>query len=461
MYLENTKITDINILRDRIWGEVVTPVDPSWDDARAAFNLAVDQQPAAIVFAESAEDVQAAVRFARRNDLRIAPQTTGHNAGPLAPNLNDTVIVRTTRMKGIAIDTEQRSARVQAGTLWGEVTAKLEGTGLAALHGSSPTVGVVGYSLTGGVGWQARLHGMQTNQVTAIDIVDEHGELIRASADVNADLFWALRGAGGNFGVVTAIEFNLVPTPQVNAGILLWPWERSGDVLDTWLSMLPDLPDEFTSNYRIMQMPPLEELPEFLRGRQLVVIDAALIGGRDEADALLAPLRELEPELDTFADVDPSALAFLHMDPPDPLPYETDHMMLDLIDAETARELVAAAGPDSGSPLAVVELRHAGGALARAATDCGARSTVDGDLMYFAIAPVVPELPPEVVQAQFARLREVLAGHNNGSLYLNFTETPRQLAEFFDPRTYKRLQDIKSDYDTGGVFSGNFRFVQN
>lgn len=460
MYLENTKITDINILRDRIWGEVITPLDPSWDDARAAFNLAVDQQPAAIVFAESAEDVQAAVRFARRNELKVAPQTTGHNAGPLTPSLEDTIILRTTRMKGVTIDTEQRTARVQAGTLWGEVTSRLEGTGLAALHGSSPTVGVVGYSLGGGVGWQARKHGLQTNQVTAVELIDEHGEPVRATADENSELFWALRGAGGNFGVVTAIEFNLVPTPQVTAGMLLWPWDRSGEVLETWLSMLHDLPEEFTSNYRIMQLPPFEELPEFLRGRQLAVIDAALLGGSDQADEILAPLRALEPEMDTFAEVDPSALAFLHMDPEDPVPYVSDHTMLETIGADTARELIAAAGPDSGSPLAVVELRHVGGALSRPATNCGARSTLEGDLMYFALAPVMPELPMEVIDGQFARLREVLSGYENGSLYLNFSESPGELADFFDPHSYERLEAVKRQYDASGVFRGNFPFVQ-
>lgn len=461
MYLENTKITDINILRDRIWGEVITPVDPSWDDVRAAFNLAVDQQPAAIVQAESAEDVQATVRFARRNGLNVAPQTTGHNAGPLAPSLKDTIILRTTRMKGVAIDTERRTARVQAGTVWGEVVSKLEGTGLSALHGSSPTVGVVGYSLTGGIGWQARLHGMQTNHVTAIELVDAQGELVRASADENTDLFWALRGGGGNFGVVTAIEFDLLPAPQVTAGMMIWPWEHSEAVLQTWLSMLPDLPEEITTTYRILQLPPDPEMPDFLRGRQLVIVNGALIGDRDTADRLLAPLRELAPEMDTFNEVDASELADLHMDPHDPLPYETDHMMLEMLDESTARELIAAAGPGSESPLAFVELRHGGGALARSAPGCGVRATLDGDLVYFALAPVMPELPAEVVEARFTRLRGVLAAHDSGARYLNFSESEGELQTFFDPHSYARLASVKHDVDPNGVFRGNFSFVQN
>lgn len=456
MYLDNTKLTDINTLRNRIWGEVVTPYDASWDEARAVFNLTTDQQPAAIVYAESAEDVQAVVRFARKNDLRVAPQTTGHNAGPLTPALAETILLKTTRMKGVSIDLEKRIARVQAGTVWGEVVARLEGTGLAALHGSSPTVGVVGYSLTGGVGWQARKHGMATNKITAVELVNEFGEIIRASEQVHPDLFWALRGGGGNFGVVTALEFELVETPVVNAGVLFWPWERADEVLQTWLEMLPELPDEITSVFRILQFPPFEEIPEFLRGRQMAVFNAAILGDRELADKLLAPLRALEPEIDTFDQVDPSALGVLHMDPEDPMPYEADHMLLDDFTAESARELVKAAGPGSDSPLAVVELRHMGGALDRPAPHHGARSTLPAGFMYFAIAPVMPELPPEVTDAALKRVRAVVEPHKAGADYLNFTEVPGKLADFFDARTFAKIEAIKAEYDTGNVFQGNF-----
>lgn len=456
MYLANEKITDISQLRDRIWGEVVTPLDPGWDDARQTFNLAVDQQPAAIVYAESADDVAAAVRFARKNNLRVAPQTTGHNAGPLAPSLADVVLVKTTRMKGVEIDTDKRIARVQAGTVWGEVTARLEGTGLAALHGSSPTVGVVGYSLTGGVGFQARKHGLQTNKITAIELVNEFGEVIRASEKVHPDLFWALRGSGGNFGVVTAMEFELVPTPQVHAGMMIWPWEHAEAVYERWLEILPNLPEEFTTTCRLLQVPDIEEIPEFVRGRQLVVFNGAYLGDRDDAAKLLAPLRELTPEIDTFDDVDASALAFLHMDPEDPMPYSSDHMQLELLNPDFATEFVAAARPEGGSPLVMVELRHVGGALSRCAPGDGARSSLRGEMTYFAIAPDVPELPAEVVEAQKQRVRDVLEPHRAEQNYLNFSEAEGQLADFFDAHTFARIVAVKSEYDAADIFLGNF-----
>lgn len=457
MYLSEAHITDLANLRDRIWGEVLIPSDSGWDEARQAFNLAVDQQPAAIVLAESAEDVQAAVRFARKHSMRVAPQTTGHNAGPLEPNLASTLIVKTQRMKGVAIDVQARTARVQAGTVWSEVIEKLEGTGLAALHGSSGTVGVVGYSLTGGLGFQGRKHGLQVNQITAIELVNEFGDTVRASADEHPDLFWALRGGGGNYGVVTAIEFNLVPTPQIHAGMMFWPWEQSKAVFETWLKMLPELPDELTTTCRLIQFPPFPELPPFLRGRQLVVIDGAFLGDREEAAKLLAPLRELTPEMDTWDDVEPAALASLHMDPEDPGAIISEQLLIDQpLDPSIVDELLEIAGPGSGSPLAIVELRHTGGALARCCPGSGARDTLPGNHLYFSVAPLIPGVDVEAIHARNAQLRELLGPLACDQGYLNFDETPGRLADFYDPHTFARLAAVKAEYDQAEIFQGNF-----
>lgn len=457
MYLSEAHLVDIAQLRERIWGEVITPNDPGWDDARQAFNLALDAQPVAVVMAESAEDVQAAVRFARKHKMRVAPQTTGHNAGPLVPNLSETLVIRTTRMKGVAIDLEARIARVQAGTLWGEVTEKLRGSGLAALHGSAPTVGVVGYSLTGGVGFQARKHGMQVNLITAVELVNDMGETVRIDRESNPDLFWALRGGGGNFGVVTAIEFELVPTPQLHAGMMLWPWEEAERVFETWLEMLPTLPEEFTTTCRLLQMPPIEELPPFLRGRKLVVFDGALLGDREDGERLLAPLRQLQPEMDTFADVDPAELARLHMDPEEPAPYISDHAMIDELPApETAAKIVAAAGEGSDSPLLAMELRHLGGALTRCAEGHGARSSLQGELLFFSVTPLMPGVDPAAVRAKNAELRELFGESLAEREYLNFSERPGVLGDFFDPRTMTRIAAVKHEHDKTGMFQANF-----
>jgi hypothetical protein len=297
---------------------------------------------------------------------------------------------------------------------------------------------------------------MQVNQISAIEIVNEFGETIRASEDVHPDLFWALRGGGGNFGVVTAMEFNLVPTPQVHAGMLLWPWEEAEAVYTTWLEMIQDLPEEFTTTCRLIQMPPFEEIPEFLRGRQIVVFNGAYLGDREDAAKLIAPLRALKPELDTFDDVDSSALAFLHMDPEDPMPYVADHMLLEMVDTETVKELVAKAGAGSGSPMAVVELRHTGGALSRCVPGHGARATLPGQMLYFTVGGLMPGLPPEALDAQAAKVRALLEPFKAEANYLNFSENAGKLADFFDPHTYERLAKVKAEYDQANVFQGNF-----
>src|SRR5687767_10118689 len=203
--MNDAQTPDVSALRARMTGHAVTPADPEWDVARQAWNLAVDQRPAIVALPESADDVVAVVRYARAHGLRIAAQGTGHNAGPLGP-LDGTVLVKTSRMRGVTVDPDARTVRVDAGVLWQEATNAAAEHGLAALAGSSPDVGVVGYSLGGGISWLARKHGIGANQVTAIELVTADGRFVRADAENEPDLFWALRGGGGAFGVVTAIE---------------------------------------------------------------------------------------------------------------------------------------------------------------------------------------------------------------------------------------------------------------
>src|SRR5437764_10446642 len=236
----NTLSTDAITTR----GDYVTPNDANWDEARQAWNLAVDQRPAAVALPETADDVAAIVRHARENGLRVAAQGTGHNAHPLAHELDETVLVKTHRMREVEIDPVARRARVGAGALWIDVTVPAGEHGLAPLAGSSPDVGVVGYSLGGGISWLGRRHGLSANSVVAIELVDAHGDQIRASADENADLFWALRGGGGSFGIVTAIEIALYPVADIYAGWLVFPVERAAEVLNAWREWVDTVPDE-------------------------------------------------------------------------------------------------------------------------------------------------------------------------------------------------------------------------
>ena len=338
-------------LQRRILGAVIEPGTPGWDEATQAFNTHFIQTPALVTIPANVQDVVAIVEFARAHGLQVAAQRTGHNAEPFGSEMDDLLLVKTDLLQGVEIDVTTRRARVASGTKWAQVVPRASELGLAALHGSTPDVSVTGYSLGGGVGWYARKLGLATNSVLAIELVTADGRLRRVDHEHDAELFWALRGGGGNFGVVTAIEFQLYAIPEIYAGVLFFPWERSSEVLHAWNEWRQTVPDEVTSVGRILQFPPLPELPEELRGQQFAVVEAAYIGDEASGAELLAPLRALGPAMDTFAMVPPVGLAELHMDPPDPLPYTGEGMMLSELPAKAIDAFVAAAGPESGSPL--------------------------------------------------------------------------------------------------------------
>jgi FAD/FMN-containing dehydrogenase len=251
--------TGIGVLRDDLDGEVVAPGDPAWDEVRRAWNLAADQRPAAVVYPESVDDLLAIVGFARKQGFRLTTQSTGHFANSL-DSLEDTILVKTTRLRGLEIDPEARTARVEAGVLWEEVSLAAAEHGLAALAGSSPDVGVVGYTLGGGLGWLARRYGLAANSVLAVELVTADGRRVRADRDNEPDLFWAVRGGGGSFGIVTAVEFALYPVPEVYAGALFFPFQRAGEILNARREWVEGTPVELTSVGRLMQFPPIPDI---------------------------------------------------------------------------------------------------------------------------------------------------------------------------------------------------------
>ncbi len=223
---DNASVAGLHALRGSLTGQLVLPGDPEWDEARRAWNLAVDQRPFAVALVESVEDVVKVVEFARAHGLRIAPQGTGHGASALAV-LDDTILVKTTRLRGVEIDAGAHRARIEAGALWEDVVEPAAEQGFMVLHGSSPDVGVVGYTLGGGMGWLARSRGLAANSVTAVELVTAEGRFVRLDSENEPDLFWAVRGGGGSFGVVTALELELYPTPELYAGAMFWPVERA------------------------------------------------------------------------------------------------------------------------------------------------------------------------------------------------------------------------------------------
>jgi FAD/FMN-containing dehydrogenase len=449
-----TPASSIDSLRRRIQGSVLERGDAGWDAATLAYNTTVAQSPALVALPENASDVGAIVRFARENGLQVAPQRTGHNAEPLG-SLDDVILLRTDRLQGVSIDPERRTARVAGGTKWGDVVPRASELGLAALHGSTPDVSVAGYSLGGGIGWYARKLGLAANSVRAIELVTADGELRRVDHHHDPELFWALRGGGGSFGVVTALEIELFPIPEVYAGVLFFPWERSADVLHAWNEWRSDVPEEVTSVGRILQFPPLPEVPDELRGKQFAVVEAVAVGDEAFGAEILEPLRALGPALDTFAMVPPVGIAELHMDPPEPVPYTADGMMLHELTPAAIDAVVAATGPESGSSLVSFEIRHLGGALFRSDERHGALDTIDAELLTDAVGVVLDDDSYRASRADIDAVRAALAPYDAGRRYLNFTEEPTDASSFYRPEAFTRLQAVKAAADPEDVFRSN------
>jgi hypothetical protein len=435
---------------------ILTPGDPGWDQARQAWNLAVDQRPAAVAVPGSPTDVAAAIRYARDHGLRVAAQGTGHNAAPLG-SLADTVLIKTSAMRRVTIDPAARIARAEAGAVWQEVVEAAAKDGLAALAGSAPDVGVVGYTLGGGMSWLSRAYGLSANNVEAIELVTADGRRVRAEASTEPDLFWALRGGGGSFGVVTAIELRLFDVAEVYAGLLWWPVEAAARVLHAWQELTSGgLPEELTTTARLLSFPPVPEVPERIRGRSFTVVDVIHLGAPAGADRLLAPLRALRPATDTIQTIPMPALGYLHMDPDRPVPAVGEGLLLASLPPLAIDEIITAADPGPASPLQTVELRHLGGEMGRARPGNGALAAVDAD---YAILAGGMAATPEMASAVRAGTAAVLSAVSPWAArqrYLNFTESSRETASFWSPSAYGRLRRIKAAVDPANVIRANF-----
>jgi FAD binding domain-containing protein len=452
--------TLVNLRNDRLMtsmnGTFLTPEDDGFDSARQAWNLAVDQRPAAVAFAEDAAGVASAVRLAAERDLRVAAQGTGHAAAPMG-DLDGTLLLKTMRMTGLEVDPGTRRARVEAGVLWGDVAVAAAEHGLAALHGSSPDVGVVGYTLGGGLGWLARRHGLACNRVVAAEIVTADGELRRVGPDEEPDLFWALRGGGGAFGAITALEFELLPLTEVYAGWLVWDADAAGEVVHAFREWAAGAPREITTSLRFLHLPPFPEVPEPLRDRPVIAIDGAYLGGEADGAEQLHALRDVAAPLvmDTWATIPAAGLVRLHGDPEQPVPVLGDGFQVPELTPEAADAFIELGGPGSGSPLLMLELRQLGGALAEAPDGAGALAALPDEFTLFGVGIAMGPEAAQAIGGHLERVKQAMAPWRSG-IYLNFAEHPgRDVADAFDEATYARLCDVKARYDEGDLFRSN------
>jgi len=438
-----------------IAGRIATPEDADWDEARTAWNLAADQRPAAVAFPESAKDVAEVVRFAAQNDLRVAGQSTGHGAVALEP-LDETILIKTERMRGIEIDADARTARAEAGVLGLEVGEPAQQHGLCSLPGSSPDVGLAGFTLGGGMSWLGRKHGFACNRLRAIELVTADGEARTVDADNEPDLFWALRGGGGGYAIVTALHLNLLPIPEIYAGALVFPAELGADAVRAYRDWAATAPEEVTSVVRFVTPPPIPDVPEPIRGVPLLTIDGASIGTQEEGEERFAPMRELgEPIMDTLGWMPSAGLYRIHMDPESPVPGLGHHSVIRELPDEAIDAFVGMAGPDSGSPLLQAELRHVGGAFAREPENAGALAKLDGEFAMFGIGmPMAPGMA-EAIDGHLDALKQAMQPWASEGGYFNFAERPCDVDAILPPETCERLAEVKRRWDPDGMIVAN------
>jgi FAD/FMN-containing dehydrogenase len=445
----------IDLSELKIDGRVAVTADSDWDQARAAWNLAADQRPLAVAFAESAEDVAATVRFAAANELKVAAQGTGHGAVALGP-LDETILLKTERMRGIEVDPGARTARVEAGVLVLELSEAAQAHGLSSLPGSSPDVGVTGYTLGGGLSWLGRRYGFACNRVRAIELVGADGGARTIDGSSEPDLFWALRGGGGDYAIVTALHLDLVPIADIYAGALLYPAALGAEAVRTYRDWAASVSEDVTSVVRFIRPPDVPDVPEPLRNTPLLTIDGAFIGSQSEGEAAIAPLLAGlgEPMMSTFGQIPASGLCRIHMDPEQPVPGLGHHKVLRELPDE-AVDVFAELGNPESSPLLLAELRQLGGALGRPDPDGGALSHLDAAFVMLGIGmPMTPELG-QAIEGHLDSFDAAMAPWLADGGYFNFAERPCDADAILPAETCARLAEVKRQWDPDGMIVGN------
>jgi hypothetical protein len=449
-------------LKVRLSGDckVIVPGDEAYDMARRGWNLAVDQYPVMIVVVKTVEDVSETIRFAQSQGLNIAITATGHGVIRKADN---SLLIDTSKMAAVSVNSAARTAWVGAGTKWGAVLEAAQAVGLAPLLGSSPDVGAIGYTLGGGMGWLVRKYGLSADSVNYFDVVTVDGEQIRASATEHVDLFWALRGGGGNFGVVTGMEIKLYPVNTVYGGNLFYPIQSVKEVFARYREWIANVPDELTSSIVIMNFPPFPAVPEFLRGKSFVMIRGCYSGPIEEGEALLRYWREWKkPIIDDFKAMPFSQVATISNDPLDPIPSFTSGAWLKDLSDEVADTLTQYTVPRNGPPMLMfIEVRHAGGAIAAVDPHSAAYGNREALFNFLAVAAVpTPQIHTGVSQ-YITQLKLDLTPHLHGGVYINFLEgdeARKFIRKGFSTDAFTRLQIVKAKYDPQNIFNHSYDF---
>jgi hypothetical protein len=437
------------------------PGSPEYEAATATYNLDVRLQPPLAATVRSVEDAQLAIAEARSRGLGVRILATGHLSDACAP-LGDEVVLKVDFDDQVLIDAGWRRATAHAGTRWGEVAQAAAPHGLIALHGTSPTVGVIGYLLGGGISFYGRRFGLASNSIVAMRLLTAGGDVLDLDAQHDPELFDALRGGGGGFGLVVSVTVELHPVTQVMTGAIFWPIAAAQPLLEQWCRWGLDAPRTAATSLRTLRLPPDPALPPELTAGPVVCLDGAIIDeppalpAADVAAGLLDPMRQIaEPLLDTWHAGEPLDVTTSHMDPLEPLPYEGEHLLLEALPREGQDALLSVAATDASAALTFVELRQIGGAIGEADPAGGVLNRLSGAYALYVLGVLTGQEGDRQITEQLARVRDVVTPWDTGFTAPTFAAgwDPRQRS--FDAATAERIQRVRARVDPDGVFAGN------
>jgi FAD/FMN-containing dehydrogenase len=443
-------------------GELLLPADPDYDSARRIWNGAIDRRPACIARCTGVADVVAAVRFARERDLEIALRGGGHNVAGTAV-CDEGIVIDLSAMRAVSVDPAGRTAWVQGGALWGDVDHETQAHGLATTGGIISHTGVAGLTLGGGLGFLMREHGLAVDNLLAADVVTAGGGVIQASADEHPDLFWALRGGGGNFGVVTSLRFALHPLgPTVLAGPVFWAADDTTDVLRFYREFAAGAPDELGTVVRLGTVPPLPSIPEGLHWRPAIAVACCYAGAVEDGERAVRALRQFgRPLVDLLA---PSPYVAFQGGLNDTVPHGWHYYWKGTTLAGLSDDVIAAIADHvyaAGSPRSYAAIFHMGGAVARVphvATAFGGRGVAHN----MSIDAVwLPDEADEHAAAETGwarRFFEAMQPHGAGRVYVNFLDSDDgagRVREAYGDEIYRRLMEVKAMYDPDNAFHRN------
>ncbi len=450
-------MTQLNNLLGKFAGSVITANDPEYETARRVWNGMIDKRPTLIARCTNAADVKAALAFARAERLPIAVRGGAHNVAGNA-TVDGGVVIDLSPMKGIRVDAEKRLAIAEPGLTWGEFDAATQAQGLATTGGLVSTTGIAGFTLGGGIGWLMRKHGLTADNLVAADLVTAEGETVRASEKDNKDLFWALRGGGGNFGIVTQFEYRLHPVPQVIGGLTLYPAGRAGAMLRFFREITDSAPDALTLLFAFISAPPAPFVPEHLRLKPVVAIVLCYTGDLTEGERIVRPIKSFgQPAVDLIG----------------PMPYLALQSMLDAGApagmqnywkasylagvSDAAIDVLVEHSGRMHSPLSQVHLHQMGGAVGRVSREATAFAHRDAAFA-MNIVGIWPDPAENETHTRWAReFADAIAPHTTGGVYVNFlgNEGEERVHAAYGAKTYERLVDVKTKLDPHNVFRVN------